>query len=234
MIDIFRGHQPSMATMVAGILVFMGPLAAQEQSLRPGINDSFLDPAVDEFVGRFEIESREVFARRTAIVAACGIKPGQTVADVGAGTGLFTRLFSEAVGGEGRVLAVDISPKFLEHIQQASRSLGQKNIDTLLCQADSSRLPADAVDVAFICDTYHHFEFPFKTLESIHRALKAGGRLIVVDFEKIPGASSEWVMSHVRADQETVEAELEQSGFRKLGEEKGLLSENYFLVFEKR
>ena len=66
--------------------------------MRPGINDSFKDPNVKEFVERFEIESREVFAKRDEILKACGIKEGQTLADIGAGTGLFTRMFSKAVG----------------------------------------------------------------------------------------------------------------------------------------
>ena len=205
----------------------------QDQSVKPGINDSFRDPNVSEFKERFEIESREVFSRRTAILEACEIAPGQTVADIGAGTGLFTRLFSEAVGKEGQVIAVDIAPKFLEHIRETGRQLGHTNVDTLLCTADSTELPADSVDVAFICDTYHHFEFPQKTMTSLHRALKPGGRVIVIDFERIEGTSSEWTMDHVRAGQEVFEDEIKQAGFKKVAEKKDLLQENYFVIFEK-
>ena len=97
---------------------------AQEESVKPGINDAFKNPSVDEFIGRFEIESREVFAHREAIVKACGIKPGMTMADVGAGTGLFTRLFAAAVGEKGRVYAVDIAPKFVAHIEESARKAG--------------------------------------------------------------------------------------------------------------
>src|SRR5690606_16093312 len=131
--------------------------AAQEKSVNPGINDAFENPDVEAFAERFEVESREVFARRHAIVAACQIEPGQTVADIGAGTGLFTRLFSDAVGKAGRVIAVDISQKFLDRIQADSRERNQSNVETLLAATDSARLPADSVDLAFICDTYHHF-----------------------------------------------------------------------------
>ena len=101
----------SHRTLVLTIAMFLGlftSLTAQEQSVRPGINDSFRDPDVDAFLGRFEVESREVFANRKEIVAACKIQPGQTVADIGAGTGLFTRMFSAEVGKDGRVIAVDI------------------------------------------------------------------------------------------------------------------------------
>ena len=192
---------------------------SQEKSVNPGINDSFRDPNVKKFIGRFEVESRELFARRHEIVAACQIKPGQTVADIGAGTGLFTRLFSDAVGKDGRVIAVEISQKFLDHIQATSREAGQRNVDTLLATADSTGLPPKSVDVAFICDTYHHFEFPLKTMVSLQRALKPGGRVVLVDFRRIPGTSSDWVLNHVRAGQEVFEADL--------------LRENYFVVFQK-
>jgi len=152
---------------VLGLAFQSVPLAsAQDKSVNPGINDSFRDPDPQEFLGRFEVESREVFARRNEIVAACCIQPGQTVADIGAGTGLFSRMFSEAAGKDGRVIAVDISQKFLDHIQKTSRDAGQQNVETLLCTADSTELPAESVDVAFICDVYHHFEFPFKTMAS--------------------------------------------------------------------
>ncbi len=208
-------------------------VSAQDKSVRPGINDTFRDPAPKEFLGKFEVESREVFARRREIVAACEIQPGQTVADIGAGTGLFTRMFSEAVGKEGRIIAVDIAQKFLDHIEATSRESGQRNVETVLCKADSTELPTDSVDVAFICDTYHHFEFPLKTMASLHRALKPGGRVILVDFRRVEGASTDWVMSHVRAGQEVFEAEILQAGLKKVYEERELLKENYFVVFEK-
>jgi ubiquinone/menaquinone biosynthesis C-methylase UbiE/intracellular sulfur oxidation DsrE/DsrF family protein len=218
---------------VAVVLLVVSTLSAQEQSVRPGINDSFRDPNVKDFVGRFEVESREVFASRKQIVAACKIEPGQTVADIGAGTGLFTRLFSAAVGKEGHVIAVDISQKFLDHIAASSREAGLKNIDTVLCKPDSTELPPESVDVAFICDTYHHFEFPKKTMMTMQRALKPGGRVILIDFRREEGKSSEFVLSHVRAGQEVFEREIRDVGLRKARENRDLLKENYFVEFEK-
>ncbi len=206
---------------------------AQEKSVKPGINDTFRDPDPKEFLGRFEVESREVFARRKEIVAACEIQPGQTFADIGAGTGLFTRMFADTVGKDGRVVAVDIAQKFLDHILATSREAGQRNVETVLCKSDSTELPPGSVDVAFICDTYHHFEFPLKTMASLHRALKPGGRVILIDFRRVEGTSTDWVMNHVRAGQEVFEAEIVQAGFKKVHEERELLKENYFVVFEK-
>lgn len=205
----------------------------QDRSVKPGINDSFRDPNVEDFTGRFEVESREVYALRKEIVQACAIEPGLTIADIGAGTGLFTRLFADAVGKQGRVIAVDISPKFLEHIRATAREANLTNIDTLVCTADSTELPADSIDLAYICDTYHHFEFPLKTMASLHRALRPGGRVILIDFRRVEGVSSDWTMEHVRAGQEVFESEILAIGFRKVAEKPDLLKENYFVVFEK-
>lgn len=206
---------------------------SQEKSVKPGINAPFRDPDVKEFQEKFEVESREVFARRNEIVKGCKIKPGMTIADIGAGTGLFTRLFSEATGPEGRVVAVDIAQKFLDHIEKTSRESGQRNVETLLCTADSTELPPDSIDLAYICDTYHHFEFPNKTMPSLFLAMKPGGRVIVIDFRRVKGECSDWVMNHVRAGQEVFESEIKEAGFQKIDEDEKLLKENYFVVFEK-
>ncbi|MFO1064208.1 MAG: methyltransferase domain-containing protein [Pirellulales bacterium] len=157
-------------------------VVAQDKSVKPGINDTFKDPKVDEFLGKFEIESREVFSKREKILAACKVTPGMSVADVGAGTGIYTRLFSDAVGKNGQVFAVDIAKNFLDHIAQDAREKDRKNIQTVLCEPDSTKLPASSVDLVYICDTSHHFEFPQKTLASIYTGLKPEGRLIVIDF----------------------------------------------------
>jgi len=206
---------------------------AQEKSVKPGINDPFKNPDVKEYTKKFEGESREIFVKRKEIVAACKLKPGQVVADVGAGTGLFTRLFAAEVGPKGKVVAVDIADNFLDHIKKTCAEARIANVETVKCSANSAELPANSVDAVFVCDTYHHFEFPFRTMASIHKALKPEGRLVLIDFHRIKGKSSDFVMGHVRADQEVFMKEIEESGFRKVHEEKGLLEENYFVVFEK-
>ncbi len=223
----------SLTLFVLISLTFVAMTTAQEQSVKPGINDTFRNPDVKEFQGRFEVESREVFAHRKEIVAACKVQPGQTVADIGAGTGLFTRMFSPLVGKAGRVISVDIAQSFLDHIEKTSREAGMLNIETLRGTAESTNLPPESIDVAFICDTYHHFEFPLKTMESIHRALKPGGRVILVEFHRVDGTSTDWIMNHVRAGQEVFESEIVKSGFKKVREERDLLKENYLVTFEK-
>lgn len=210
---------------------------AKDASVKPGINDEFLNPQLDvsEWLGRFEIESREVYAARNRVLDACAIEPGMTVADIGAGTGFYSRLFASAVGEEGWVYAVDISPRFLEHINRQAQDDEVRNLTSVLCSDRSVQLPPESIDVAFICDTYHHFEFPQSTLASLHRALKPGGTLVVIDFERIPGESRDWILSHVRAGKETVRKEIEDAGFEFIEEvEVPVLLENYLVRFRKR
>src|SRR5262245_45997847 len=94
------------------VVPFVQLAAAQEKSVRPGINKPFENPDVPEYIGKFETESREIFAQRKEVLIACDLKPGMAVADVGSGTGLYTRLFAKQVGPKGRVYAVDIAPRF--------------------------------------------------------------------------------------------------------------------------
>jgi ubiquinone/menaquinone biosynthesis C-methylase UbiE len=218
----------SLALLAAAALSAPG----QEKSVRPGINKPFENPDVKDFIEKFEGESREIFSQRQEIVAACKLKPGMAVADVGAGTGLFTRLFAKEVGPTGKVYAVDIASKFVGHIEKTCKEAGLKNVAGVVCTAFSAKLPPNSVDLVFICDTYHHFEFPFRTMASIHEALHPRGQVIVIDFRRIEGKSREWVLNHVRAGEEVVTKEIVSSGFKKVGEEK-LLKENYLLRFEK-
>jgi predicted methyltransferase len=220
------------ALLLTLLLLLAAPVCAQEQSVNPGINKSFEDPSVAEFVGRFERDGREPFDHREKILEAVGLKPGMSVADIGAGTGLFTRLFAERVGKEGRIWAVDIAQPFIDHIEKTSRESGLTNVVGVVCEPDDAKLPPQSIDLAFICDTYHHFEFPMKTMRSLHRALRPGGEVVLIDFRRIEGVSSEWTLNHVRAGQAVFEQEIESAGFKKI-QEHDLLKENYFVRFQR-
>ncbi|MEZ6118052.1 MAG: methyltransferase domain-containing protein [Pirellulaceae bacterium] len=227
----------AMESRVKEYIVQQSSNSTSEQSVNPGINDRFLDPALDikEWIERFEVESREVFGNRDRVLAAMQLQPGMVVADVGAGTGAFTRVFSKAVGPNGWVYAVDISPKFLEHISSKSAEEKLGNVSAVFGSATSINLPPASVDVVFICDTYHHFEYPESTLASINKALKPGGKLVLIDFERIPGKSREWTLSHVRAGKDVFRQEVEAAGFALQEEVKVEgFEENYFLRFQKR
>ena len=150
------------------------------------LNRQFQDPNLDvqQFVQRFETDSREIFAQRQALVRAVDLRPGLAVADIGAGTGLFTWMFAEEVGPKGTVYAVEIAPAFLKSIGEHARQRGlEKVVKTVRSTQETTNLTPGSTDVAFVCATYHHFEHPEKVLASIHQALRPGGRLVVIDFD---------------------------------------------------
>lgn len=224
----------------SGILLLVGigtPVsAAPPAAPAEGINSKFLDPTLDpqEWVERFEVESREVFHAREAILDALSLKPGDRIADVGSGTGAFLTMFSRAVGPAGRVYAVDISPRLIQFVEKRVREEKLDNVAVVHSTATSTRLLPGSVGTVFTCDTYHHFEQYPEMLASIHQALVPGGLFVVVDFERIEGVSREWIMGHVRAGKETVRQEIEAAGFEFLDEvEVPAFAENYLLRFRR-
>ena len=226
-----------MAGLLAAGLLAAAPAPVLETNVAPGINKEYTrtNLNVERWVQSFERESREIYAQREKILAALPLKPGMRVADVGAGSGLFTVLFAHAVGPRGKVYAVDIAPAFLRHIEARAREAGLKQIQTVQATERSAQLPANSVDLVFICDTYHHFEYPQSTLASLRRALRSQGQLVVIDFHRLPGKSPEWTLNHVRAGQEVFAREIEAAGFHRLPDPpQEFLQENYLMRFVKR
>lgn len=211
--------------------------AQREAGAKSGINDNFSGTVdVDKYVGIFEGESREIFKHRARILEALKLRPGMAVADIGAGTGFFSMLFAKEVGSDGKVYAVDIADDFLKHIRAVAKQHGLANISTVRCSQDSAKLPPESIDLAFICDVYHHFEHPGSTMRSIHRALRPGGVVVVIDFKRIEGDSREWVLDHVRAGEEETTREIVAEGFEVVRDvpEATYLEENYMVRFRKK
>lgn len=219
-----------LALLLLFLLLVPPAWPVETPGARHDINVPFEDADYEQWVGIFERSGREVYDRRHQIVEATGVWRGAVVADIGAGTGLFTRLFARAVGSEGKVYAVDISRAFVKNILRTTRAEGFANVEGIVNTQTETLLPENSTDIAFICDTYHHFEQPKPMLASIRQALRSGGTLIVVDFERIEGKGSPWVMEHVRAGKEEVIREIEAAGFRFAGQG-NFLRENYFLKF---
>jgi predicted methyltransferase len=230
-----RLHRPLTRLLPLLFLLSAGPILAQtgpSPGAAPAINRPYQDPDYQQWVDRFERPGREVFDYRMQILAAAGVSAGMTVADVGAGTGLFTRLFARAVEPGGKVYAVDISEDFIHNLLRTASEQGLTHVEGIVNSQTSAGLPAESVDLVFISDTYHHFEQPIAMMRSAFKALRPGGRLIVVDFERIAGRSSPWILDHVRAGKETFTREIESVGFRCLGEVP-MMRDNYLLRFEK-
>lgn len=196
----------------------------------------FTEEGREAAIGVFEEEGREEWQMTPQIMAALDLRPGLAVADVGAGTGYFTRELAGRVAPDGTVLAVDIIPEFLAELEARAADAGLDNIETVLGETDDPRLPAESVDLIFMGDAYHHFDAPETMLQHLHAALRPGGRMAIVDWERAPNPHFEesgldW-REHIRAGSQEVIEEVTANGFRLI-EQPDFLEWQYFLIFER-
>jgi ubiquinone/menaquinone biosynthesis C-methylase UbiE len=219
--------------LILVVACLVAPPGAQAQ--HESHNDRYTDPDLDveRMVDRFESEGREAFALREAIVAAALIRPGDVVADVGAGTGAFLPPLVAAVGESGHVVAVEISIRFVEHLRQVADEAGYENVTAVFSSYTSATLPPSSVDKIVLVDTYHHFDDYESMLSSMLTALRSGGEMTVVDFDRREDSRS-WIRSHIRAPKETFRKEIEAAGFEFVEEVaiEGMV-ENFLFRFRK-
>lgn len=223
---------PSHAGSAAPVATAPAPTIAETpQPVAVRINAEYRDRSAERWAASFEHDGREVFDHRAEIVAALGLRPGMRVADVGAGTGLFTLSFAAAVGSTGRVVAVDVQQYFLDHIAARAAEAKLDNVELRLADQHRTGLEAGSVDVAFLCDAYHHLELPHGYLTDLRRALAPGGRLVIIDYDRTRPGTKAWMKDHIRADPAEFRREIEAAGF-VLSESPAVLDENFFWVFE--
>jgi ubiquinone/menaquinone biosynthesis C-methylase UbiE len=230
---MFRPRSKHVLGAGAVWLFLTAAVLAQETSVNPGINDSYEHPNIDRMISVLEREERAIYRYRHAVVAALGLEPGMEVADVGSGSGFFSRLIAKEVGQDGKVYAVDIARESLDHVQKTAQEEGIANIETVLGEHKTTNLAADSVDLVFVCDTYHHFEYPIYMMASIKRTLRDDGRLVVLDFERVKGVTADFYFEHVRAGKGTFMDEIRDAGF-DLVKEIPLMKDQYYLVFKER
>jgi len=230
-VPVDRSEQ--VAPVVAPVPVDSSVIARETASVKPGINAPYSGVgAARRWAKRFERDGREVHDRRADILKALGLRRGAAIADVGAGTGLFTLAFADAVGPEGTVYAVDVMPNFLEHIRVKVEKAGLKQVRLVQATDRSSELAPGSVDAIFMSDAYHHLEYPQHTLATLRAALRPGGALWLIDFIREDGSDA-WIKGHVRAGKAVVLEELAAAGF-VLVQELPLMRENYFLKLQPR
>lgn len=183
---------------------------------------------VEKWVEVFDDPHRAEWQKPDRIPGALGLKPGMSVADIGAGTGYFLKHFSDAVGPSGKVYAVDIEPKLAEYMRQRARRENTSNVTVVLAEPDDPKLPAGALDVIFICDTWHHINDRLDYLGLLARALKPGGIVAVVDYQKRETPVGPPV--EARLSREEVVVEFAEAGW-KLAGTSDILPYQYLLLF---
>ena len=125
---------------------------------------------------------REKEEAPTKLMDTMPARPGDAVADIGAGTGYFTFRLGDRVGAKGKVYAVEIQQEFLDIIAKRMKAHDIKNIELVLGTETDPKLPANALDLVLMVDVYHEFSFPYEMTENMVRALKPGGRLVFVEY----------------------------------------------------
>jgi predicted methyltransferase len=218
------------AALLCGALVVLSR-GACAWAQTPGPHDATAHhpfTGVEKWVGIFDDPKRDEWQKPQQVVDALGLKPGQIVADLGAGTGYFERYLSKAVAPGGIVLAIDTEPQMVAHLGERARKEKTANVVPVLALPEDPFLPPGRADCVLIVDTYHHIDDRLEYFGRMKDALSPSGRIVVIDFHKreLPvGPPPEHKLSR-----DFVVDEMKQAGFR-LADEKTFLPYSYFLVF---
>jgi ubiquinone/menaquinone biosynthesis C-methylase UbiE len=196
---------PPLRLLVA-LLILSGPAAAQEPDTPPAPKSKAKAKspakarrprrdAPGTYMGRPIAEpmsylgadwlfrpEREQEEQPDAMLDALKIRPGSTVADIGAGAGYTSLRLSKRVGPKGTVLATDLQPEMLQMLRANARQAGVTNIKPIRCTQADPKLPEGQVDLALMVDVYHEASDPEALLRGVRKALKPGGRLVLVEF----------------------------------------------------
>jgi arsenite methyltransferase len=220
-------NRASVALIAALVAAFLNITAQAQEHHEAGVHHRFQD--TEHWVQVFESPDRDQWQKPDEVVKALGLKPGQIIVDLGAGTGYFTRRFAAAVAPTGRAIGLDVEPGMVEHMREDARKRSLSNYDAKAVKPDDPGLAPSSVDVVFLCDAYHHIDNRPDYFRRVSAALKPGGRVVDVDFKKEPLPVGP-PPAHKVAREQVIE-ELGRAGF-KLVREHDFLPYQYFLEFE--
>ncbi len=189
------------------------------------------DRPLADRIKSFERSERASWQKPDEVVQALALKNGEVVADIGAGTGYFTRRLAKAVAPDGRVYAVDVAADVLGYLQEQAEKEGLHNIVTIVSREDDPMLPKNAVDLAFFCDVTHHLANRIDFYRAMAPGLKQRGRLAIIDYD--PGAPRTPHPTEEHVPRSQVISEAEDTGF-KFVKDFQFLPNQYFLLFEKQ
>lgn len=178
---------------------------------------------------RLEGPERDKWQKPDKIVRALRLRPGETVADIGAGSGYLERRLSRAVGTRGRVYAEEIQPAFLPPLRRRARSL--PNVRVVLGTATDPRLPLHSVDCFVLLTVYHEVQQPTAFLRTLHRCARPGARLALIDFDDNRHGMPPAPVNHWVAESDVL-AEAQAAGWTP-AERHEFLSSQFFLVFRQ-
>ena len=212
-----------LSLLLAAALVHAQDAVKRDQPQMHRLHD---DPKA--YMKSLDDPKRDEYQKPHEVLTALNIKPGEVIADIGAGSGYFTFRLAHFVGAKGKVYAVDVSPDMVRHVNRRIRESKTSNVVTVLADPDDPLLPDQSVNRFFICDVWHHIENQTKYLSLMKRMLKPGGEIVLIDFHKkeLPIGPP----MQMKVPREDLIKQMETNGFRLI-KEHTFLPYQYFLVF---
>ena len=181
-----------------------------------GIKKWYMGRQIAQVMSHYGIEwlerpEREIEENTTMLLKNLDLKSGMHVADIGAGSGYYTRMLSTRIGN-GKVYAVDIEPEMIAYLKEKIKKEKLSNISTVLGTEKSVSLTAESIDMMLLVDVYHEFSFPYEMALSMYKSLKPKGKLVLVEFRTEDDAVPIKTI-HKMSEAQAVK-ELKAAGFR--------------------
>jgi cyclopropane fatty-acyl-phospholipid synthase-like methyltransferase len=216
------------ASMVLGFaLAAAVPALAQEHAETPAEHHSFHN--WKHWSQVFESPERDEWQKPDQVMSALNLHPGDAVADIGAGSGYFARRFAKKVAPNGKVLALDVEPEMVSHLNAEAKEQKLSNLVAKQVRPDDAGLAPGSTDLIFLCDVYHHIEHRADYDRKLLPALRPDGHVVLIDFKKDYAVEGGPPYEMRVARGEAID-QFKQAGF-KLEREYHFLPRQYFLVF---
>jgi predicted methyltransferase len=180
-----------------------------------------------------ERQGRDEEQRPAEVIRTMGLRNGDVVADIGAGTGYFTRPLAKAVSPAGRVYAVDVQPEMISLLTRGVEREGLTNVVPVLGVADDPRLPRESLDWILLVDVYHELQQPKAMLARMREALKPAGKVALIEY-RLDGQSALHISESHRMSPKQVLAEWEPAGFRLVARHEFLPTQHFFVFTKAR
>jgi arsenite methyltransferase len=189
----------------------------------------------EEWVTTLEGPQRVATQKIDQVLADLSLKPGMVIADIGAGSGLFSRPLAKAVAPSGKVYAVDIQQDLLDHISQRSKEENIRNIQTVLGEFDDPKLPARDVDLAFINDVLHHIQHRAVYLKALGTYMKPAGRIAIIEMDSNDPNTPHRKQPELLVKREEILQWMSDAGFKLVQEHADLFpGTKWFLIFGRK
>ena len=185
----------------------------------------------DEWIKTLDGEQRVAALKIDEVVAAMKLQPGQKVADIGAGPGLFEVPLAKGVGPTGRVYAEDIDAGFFPAIQKRTAEAQVTNVETVLGGFTDPKLPVKTIDVVLIHDVMHHIEKRSDFIKTLTGYLAPSGRIVVVDYEAGKGPHPD--QPQLQVSREALIGWMSDAGLMRVDDVK-LFPDKYYLIFARQ